>query len=99
MLAQVTVREARAHLTDLLGRAEKYHERTIVTVHGKPTAVILSIDDFESLMETLDVLGDPETMAAIAESERDIAEGRGTRITPGMTLEDLRRIDAEESVN
>lgn len=97
MLTQVTVREARAKLTDLIGRAEKYHERTIVTVHGRPTAVILSIDDFESIMETLDILGNPETMAAIAEGERDIAEGSVTVITPGMTLDDLRRIDDESA--
>lgn len=96
MTTQVSVREARANLADLLCRAADYHERFVVTTNGKPTALLMGINDFESLMETLDVLSNPETMAGIAEGERDIAEGRTLTVTPGMTLQELRALPEPE---
>jgi antitoxin YefM len=39
-------------------------------------AVLLGADDYDSLMETIEILSDPELMAEIREAERDIAEGR-----------------------
>ena len=46
----------------------------MITKHGRPAAVVLSVDDLESLEETLDVLGSYELMAdlreALQESQR-----------------------------
>lgn len=47
-----------------------------MTKHGKPVAVMLSIEDYEGLVETLDILSDPEAMARIREAEEDIRQGR-----------------------
>lgn len=46
-----------------------------------PIAVLLSNDDFESLIETIDILGDPETMAALelAKSETGGIDEDGVR--------------------
>ena len=38
-------------------------------------AVIMSAEEYESLLETLNILADNTTMAAIAEAERDVAAG------------------------
>ena len=38
-------------------------------------AVIVSSEEYESLIETLDILSDTDTMAAIDEAERDLAAG------------------------
>lgn len=48
----------------------------VVSVQGQPKAVILPYDEYESLVETLDILSDPDTMAVLEESEADIREGR-----------------------
>ena len=50
----------------------------VITKHGRPVAVILSHEEYESLIETLNVLSDPDTMAALAEAEGDLAAGRVT---------------------
>jgi antitoxin YefM len=42
-----------------------------ITRHGKPVAVIVSADEYESLIETLNILSDPAAMEAIAEGEAD----------------------------
>ena len=52
--------EARAKLAAILDSAVKSNERTVITRNGEPAAVIMSLDDYESMNETLDILADPE---------------------------------------
>ena len=44
--------EAKAHLSELVARADNEHERFTETVHGRPTAVLLAVDDLDALEET-----------------------------------------------
>lgn len=68
--------EARANLTDLLDALEKKHEHVLITRNGRPAAVMLSADEYESLEETLDILQDKELMEALKKSEADVNAGR-----------------------
>ena len=43
-------------------------DRIVITKHGRPAAVVLSIADLESLEETLDVMARPKLLAQIHES-------------------------------
>ena len=70
------VGDARDHFSELIGAVERTHERVTVTRHGRPVAVVLSVDDLESLEETLDILSQPGALAEIQESAADIAAGR-----------------------
>lgn len=65
----IPLAEARAQLSKLVDDAVRTHERIEVTKNGRRAAVILSADDYDSLMETLDVLGDAATMADIREAK------------------------------
>jgi hypothetical protein len=51
--------------------------RPAVTRNGSPVAVILAVEDYESLMETLGVLSDPEAVAEIRQAESQMREGEG----------------------
>jgi len=68
--------EARTRLTEILDEIELVHEHVVITRNGRPAAVVMSQAEYESLIETLEVLGDPELMAALAESDLDVAAGR-----------------------
>jgi prevent-host-death family protein len=68
--------DARTHLTELLDEIEQVHEHIVITRNGRPAAVVMSSAEYESLLETLEVLSDKELMAALAESDKDIAAGR-----------------------
>ncbi len=68
--------EVRANLSKLVEEAERTHQRVEVTKNGRRAAVLMSADDYDSLTETLDILSDAEAMAAIRESDADIAAGR-----------------------
>ena len=47
-----------------------------VTRDGKPIMAILSWEMYESIMETLEVLGDAELMAAFRQGIKELAEGK-----------------------
>lgn len=52
------------------------HERTTSTRNGIPEAVLLSVDDYESLQEIIEILADTDLMTAIREGLAHIAAGR-----------------------
>jgi antitoxin YefM len=68
--------DAKAHLSELIGRVQAHHERVTVTVHGKVSAVLLSPDDLERMEETIAVLSDSDLVQQLLASESDLATGR-----------------------
>lgn len=68
--------DAKAHLSELVGRVQAHHERVTVTVHGKASAVLLSPEDLQRMEETIAVLADSELMKQLIASESDLAAGR-----------------------
>ena len=85
MAKTIPFTEARARLTALLDDVEARHEHVVITRKGRPSAVLLSTDEYEALQETLEILEDEDTLEALRESERDVRAGRLT------SLEEVRR--------
>lgn len=77
--------EARSNLTELLDDLESRHEHVLITRNGRPSAVLISAEEYESLEETLEILQDKDLMEALARSDKDVKAGRVT------SLSDLRR--------
>jgi len=69
--------EVKAHLSELVHRVSSQHERVLVTVHGKPSAVLLAPEDLASLEETIAVLSEPETMERLGASDDELSRGLG----------------------
>lgn len=57
-----TATSFRKNIFDLLEDINKTHEGIVITRNDKPSAVVLSYEDFESIMETLDIMSDPDTV-------------------------------------
>lgn len=76
MLHSITLKELRPGLPRVVDRIDGRLDRYVVTRRGKPVVVMLSVDDYESLMETLDILADPEAMAGLRRGEGDLRRGR-----------------------
>ena len=60
MTKHVPFTEARARLSDLLDDVESKQEHVVISRNGKEVAILLSVNEYESLIETLEVLEDPE---------------------------------------
>lgn len=67
--------EVRANLSKLVDEAMRTHQRIEVTRQGRRAAVILSADDYDSIMETLDILSDPDLMKELRQGQKDVARG------------------------
>lgn len=66
--------EIRDKLREVVDTVVETGTEYVITRHGKPVAVVLSHDEYESLVETLNILSDSDTMDAIAEGESDRPE-------------------------
>ncbi|MBA3339587.1 MAG: type II toxin-antitoxin system Phd/YefM family antitoxin [Geodermatophilaceae bacterium] len=67
--------DLKAHLSELVARVSGQHERVTVTVHGRPSAVLVAIADLESLEETIAILSDPDTMRRLRASDAELTRG------------------------
>lgn len=85
MSESMSLANAKAHLSEVLDRVLRTHERITITRHGRREAVIMSTDDLDALEETLELLCDPQAVQEIAEG-RAAADRR-----EGLHADDLRR--------
>ena len=75
-MTTVPLAEARQNFSALVDEATSTHQRVLVTRNGVPAIWMIADEDFESIMETLDVLADAAAMRDVAESQADAQEGR-----------------------
>jgi len=75
-MTTVPLAEARQNFSALVDQAIATHQRVLVTRNGVPAIWMIADNDFESIMETLDVLADAAAMRDVAESQADAADGR-----------------------
>lgn len=64
-MATLSLADARANLSKLVESAVTTHERFEVTRNGRRAAILLSADDYDALLETVDILNRPEEVEAI----------------------------------
>lgn len=76
MTKTLPISEARENLPTIVNRANKLLDEYIITVNGKPAAVIMSAQEYESWKETNEILADSKLMKSIRQGEKDIKEGR-----------------------
>jgi antitoxin YefM len=67
--------EVKTHLARLLADVEELGETVMITRSGRPAGVLLAVDEYEGLLETIDILADQSLMASLRRGLRDIEEG------------------------
>lgn len=63
-------------LNDLVDAASITREQVTITKNGTPAAVLIGMDEWESLQETLFWLSQPGIRESIAEATTDVTAGR-----------------------
>ncbi|MBI4492934.1 MAG: type II toxin-antitoxin system Phd/YefM family antitoxin [Chloroflexi bacterium] len=76
--------KARQNFGQLLEQARYRGYRFVVERAGKPMAVLIGIEEWENIVETLAELHDPEYLESIREARREIELGQS------LTLEELK---------
>jgi prevent-host-death family protein len=79
MAEQLPLADVKNRLSEVVDRVERKHGRVVITKHGRPAAVVLSVEDLESLEETLEVLSEPTLLAEIRDAGRERSKGLTTK--------------------
>ena len=78
MRREMSITEARHALTSLPERLAEDSATLIVTRRGKPVLAVMRWELYESIVETLEIMGDDELMADLRQGIKDIDAGRST---------------------
>jgi prevent-host-death family protein len=70
---QMPLADVKNRLSEVVDRLEREHGRVVITKHGHPAAVVISVDDLESLEETLDIMDSAALLADIRESLAELS--------------------------
>ncbi|MBI3332078.1 type II toxin-antitoxin system Phd/YefM family antitoxin [Candidatus Peregrinibacteria bacterium] len=85
MTKTVTASEARNNFFAILQEVKTPGVSVMITHEGHPAGVLMSAEEFEGLMETLDIMSDPEEAAEILDALRH----KDTEET--VTLDELKK--------
>ena len=86
-MTTVPLSEAKDTLSALVEAAQSTHDIVTITRHGRPAAVLMSVDDLESLQETVFWLSQPGVREDVAAA--DAAQADGSAITGAQLRAEL----------
>ena len=67
----ISLKEARQKFSTLVDRADRLSERFVVTKNGTPRAVLMSAEEFESWVETLELMSNPKAVKALEQGLKE----------------------------
>lgn len=88
---QMPLADVKNRLSEVVDRLEREHGRVVITKHGHPAAVVISVEDLESLEETLDVMDSAALLADIREALDELSTGTAQE----LSKDDALRLIAE----
>jgi antitoxin YefM len=87
---QMALKDVRDQLSTVVDKVEREHERVVITKHGRPAAIVLSMDDLESLEETVDVLSSRALIKQIRKSLEELQTSPATVLSKDDALALIR---------
>jgi prevent-host-death family protein len=83
--------DVKNRLSEVVERLEREHGRVVITKHGRPAAVVLSVEDLEGLEETLEILSDPRLMRRIRKATAELEAREAEDLTKEDALALIRK--------
>ena len=71
----ISITEARKRIFDIAEEVQKPNKYYTLTENGRPKAVLMSAEQFDSLMEDLELASDPGFAKRMAEVEKEYKRG------------------------
>lgn len=76
MVKNISVRQLRGHLAEVLDDVSEKLDRYVISKRGKPAAILMCVDDYESWLETLEIMSSKETMRDINTAKAELKAGK-----------------------
>src|SRR5215510_1350182 len=71
----IPITDAKARIAELADRVAREHDHFTITRNGRAEVMLISVAEYESMQETLDLLSDDEALADLRQSREDFATG------------------------
>ena len=81
----INATEAKKNFLKLIRNTDELFERYCITRNGKQTAVLMSIDDFEGWLETLEIMSSKKAVADIKKARKELDAGKGIPFSKVMS--------------
>ena len=72
------VTKVKRELLDLLRRMEEDQSTIALTRNGEPVGVLMTLERYEALLETIEILSDKSIMRSLAKSAKDFSSATET---------------------
>ena len=76
MTKTIPLAEAKKSLSAIIKDVDEKYDRFVISKNGVSKAVLLSSDEFEGLLETIDILSRKEEREAIARAKKQVRSGQ-----------------------
>lgn len=71
----IPITEAKARIAELADRVARQHDHFTITRNGRADVMLISVAEYESMQETLDLLSDDDALADLRQSREDFTAG------------------------
>ena len=71
-----SLRQAQSQLARLITEVQEHGEKVVITRSGRPAGILISVDEYEGLIETLELLSDPELAKSVQQGLEDLRRDR-----------------------
>lgn len=75
VMEAIPITEAKARIAELADRVAREHDHFTITRNGRADVMLISVAEYESMQETLDLLSDDEALADLRQSREDFTTG------------------------
>ncbi|MDO8444502.1 MAG: type II toxin-antitoxin system Phd/YefM family antitoxin [Deltaproteobacteria bacterium] len=72
----IPITQVKRDFLDIMRKVDELDETVAITKNGVPVGVLMNIDRYEGLLETIDILSDEATMKALKRSQKEAREGK-----------------------
>jgi antitoxin YefM len=72
----ISLKEARSRFSAIVDKVDRLSQRYVVTKNGIPKAVVISAEEFESWVETLELMSNPKAVKALEQGLKEAKAGK-----------------------
>lgn len=72
----ISLKEARSRFSTIVDKVDRLSQRYVVTKNGVPKAVVMSAEEFESWVETLELMSNPKAVKALEQGLKEAKAGK-----------------------
>ena len=75
VMETIPITEAKTRIAELADRVAREHDHFIITRNGRADVMLISVAEYESMQETLDILSDEQALGDLRQSAKDFQRG------------------------